>query len=143
MSEFQRLSFERTRRKKDWEGRFQKPGPETPQGSLSPNGRLPSGLLCHHGTQSRADNVLRSVTRPDGSGAKNAFTTEGMTMQGLISLYQRYISPFLPQSCRFYPSCSEYARLSFNKYPFHRALIKSIFRILRCHPFHPGGIDFP
>ena len=66
-----------------------------------------------------------------------------MTMQGLISLYQRYISPFLPQSCRFYPSCSEYARLSFNKYPFQRALIKSIFRILRCHPFHPGGIDFP
>ncbi|MDA8111158.1 MAG: membrane protein insertion efficiency factor YidD [Nitrospiraceae bacterium] len=64
-------------------------------------------------------------------------------MQGLISLYQRYISPFLPQSCRFYPSCSEYARLSFKQYPFHRALIKSLFRILRCHPFHPGGVDLP
>jgi len=64
-------------------------------------------------------------------------------MQSAIRFYQRFISPFLPQSCRFYPSCSEYSRLAFEKYPFPKALAKSIFRLLRCHPFHPGGIDMP
>jgi len=64
-------------------------------------------------------------------------------MQGAIRFYQRFISPFLPSSCRFYPSCSEYSRMAFEKYTFGKALLKTVGRILRCHPFHPGGVDMP
>jgi len=59
----------------------------------------------------------------------------------LISLYQVAISPFKPPSCRFYPSCSEYARQAFEKYGIVKGGILSLLRILKCHPFHPGGYD--
>ncbi len=59
----------------------------------------------------------------------------------IIRLYKRYLSPFLPQACRFSPSCSEYAQEAFQKKSFFRALWMTIARIARCHPFHPGGYD--
>jgi len=59
----------------------------------------------------------------------------------LISGYQKFISPFLPRSCRFYPSCSTYAILAIEKYGFLKGIYLSIKRILRCNPFHPGGYD--
>ncbi len=58
-----------------------------------------------------------------------------------LAFYQKYISPYLPHSCRFYPSCSEYSRQAFEKYGFVKGLILSLKRIMKCHPFHPGGID--
>ncbi|MBQ4498342.1 MAG: membrane protein insertion efficiency factor YidD [Spirochaetaceae bacterium] len=59
----------------------------------------------------------------------------------LIRAYQIGISPFLPKSCRYYPSCSHYAIEAINKYgPFKGTLLASK-RILRCHPFHEGGYD--
>lgn len=61
----------------------------------------------------------------------------------LIGLYQKLISPLSPPSCRYYPSCSEYARLAFEKYGFFRALGKSAWRLLRCNPFSHGGVDHP
>lgn len=67
----------------------------------------------------------------------------GRAISRLIQAYQRWISPYLPPSCRFHPSCSEYVRLSFLKYPFFKAVGKSGLRILKCHPFHPGGVDHP
>ncbi|MEE2775764.1 MAG: membrane protein insertion efficiency factor YidD [Acidobacteriota bacterium] len=60
-----------------------------------------------------------------------------------IGLYQRWLSPVLPRACRFHPTCSEYARLSFQEHPFWLASWKSLGRLLRCHPFHPGGVDHP
>ncbi|MCH5149041.1 MAG: membrane protein insertion efficiency factor YidD [Spirochaetales bacterium] len=59
----------------------------------------------------------------------------------MISLYQCYISPLFPSSCRFCPSCSEYAKQAFEKYNFLKALILTIWRILRCNPFSKGGYD--
>ena len=59
----------------------------------------------------------------------------------LIVFYQRFLSPILPPSCRFTPTCSEYSRQAFMKYPFHKAFFLSLKRILKCHPFHPGGFD--
>ncbi|MHB1606329.1 MAG: membrane protein insertion efficiency factor YidD [Leptospirales bacterium] len=50
---------------------------------------------------------------------------------------------FLPPACRFSPTCSEYVRISFLKHPFWKAFWKSGIRILKCHPFHPGGMDPP
>ena len=59
----------------------------------------------------------------------------------LIKGYQYWISPFLPNSCRFHPSCSEYALESYQKLGFCKATYLSFSRILKCNPFHPGGVD--
>jgi len=59
----------------------------------------------------------------------------------LIRLYQRFLSPLKGQTCRFYPSCSEYSIQALQKYGFIKGSWKSIKRILKCHPFHPGGHD--
>ncbi|NIO48773.1 MAG: membrane protein insertion efficiency factor YidD [Candidatus Aminicenantes bacterium] len=59
----------------------------------------------------------------------------------LIRCYQVLISPLLGRHCRFYPSCSSYAYEAIKKH----GLLKGIFlggkRLLKCHPFHPGGVD--
>ncbi|WP_460597172.1 membrane protein insertion efficiency factor YidD [Geomonas sp. Red276] len=60
---------------------------------------------------------------------------------GLVVLYQRYISPFKASSCRFYPSCSSYSLQALEKYGPLKGLWLTVARILRCHPFHPGGYD--
>jgi len=59
----------------------------------------------------------------------------------LIILYQRFISPLRAPTCRFYPSCSEYALQAIKVYGSRRGLWLSLRRILKCHPFHPGGYD--
>jgi len=59
----------------------------------------------------------------------------------LIKAYKKYISPLLPRSCRFYPTCSEYALEAISKYGVLKGGIKSIYRILRCNPFNRGGYD--
>ncbi|AHF08352.1 membrane protein insertion efficiency factor YidD [Desulfitobacterium metallireducens] len=60
---------------------------------------------------------------------------------GIIRFYQKFISPLKPPSCRFYPTCSEYAIQSLRKYGVIKGGWKSIVRISKCHPFHPGGHD--
>jgi putative membrane protein insertion efficiency factor len=59
----------------------------------------------------------------------------------LIVFYQRVISPFLPRVCRFYPSCSEYARQAIEKYGLRKGSLMAIKRLLRCHPVNAGGCD--
>ncbi len=59
----------------------------------------------------------------------------------LIDLYRYCISPLLPRSCRFYPSCSAYARESIQSLGLCQGLYYSARRLLKCHPFHPGGFD--
>lgn len=59
----------------------------------------------------------------------------------IIELYQKYISPLKPPSCRFYPTCSQYAKEAFKKYGFFKGIYLSTKRILKCHPFHSGGYD--
>jgi putative membrane protein insertion efficiency factor len=60
---------------------------------------------------------------------------------GLIMAYQKVISPLLPPSCRFYPSCSEYTRGCVARHGALRGLWMGIRRLLKCHPLHPGGYD--
>ena len=60
-----------------------------------------------------------------------------------LLMYKRFVSPLLPRSCRFSPTCSEYARLAVLKYGVWRGLYLGAGRLLRCHPLHPGGIDLP
>ena len=61
----------------------------------------------------------------------------------LLDFYKRRISPLLPRSCRFTPTCSEYARLALLKHGLVRGLALSAGRLLRCQPLHPGGVDLP
>ena len=58
-----------------------------------------------------------------------------------IRLYQRGISPYLPRSCRYYPTCSQYAAEAVTRYGPWKGMGMAIKRIARCHPFHPGGYD--
>ncbi|MEA3548549.1 MAG: membrane protein insertion efficiency factor YidD [Thermodesulfobacteriota bacterium] len=59
----------------------------------------------------------------------------------LIRMYRLLISPLFPPSCRFTPSCSQYAMDAIRLHGVIRGLYLAIRRILRCHPFHPGGFD--
>lgn len=58
-----------------------------------------------------------------------------------LRFYRRAISPLFPPSCRFVPTCSEYAIEAFEKKPALTALWMTVVRISKCHPFHPGGYD--
>ena len=58
-----------------------------------------------------------------------------------IVFYQRFISPFTPPSCRFTPTCSQYALEAFRKYGPFKGFWLSLKRILRCHPWGGSGYD--
>lgn len=60
---------------------------------------------------------------------------------GLIRLYQLLISPVLPSSCRFYPSCSHYAADAVSRHGSLKGSWLTLRRLGKCHPFHPGGFD--
>ena len=59
----------------------------------------------------------------------------------LITLYQKYISIFLGKNCRFYPTCSAYTYEAIEKFGIIKGIFLGIKRIIKCHPFHPGGYD--
>ncbi|MEO0082848.1 MAG: membrane protein insertion efficiency factor YidD [candidate division WOR-3 bacterium] len=59
----------------------------------------------------------------------------------LISSYQLILSPILPKTCRFYPTCSEYAKQALLKYGLIKGSVLTIKRILRCNPLNHGGYD--
>ena len=58
-----------------------------------------------------------------------------------IRLYQRLLSPFVGQRCRYYPSCSEYAAQAITRFGILRGLVLAGWRLLRCNPWSPGGLD--
>ena len=60
---------------------------------------------------------------------------------GLISFYQRVISPLYPPACRFTPTCSEYSFEAVSRYGVLKGGWLALKRIFRCHPFNPGGND--
>ena len=74
------------------------------------------------------------------------FSNKGVTLANFwimpIKGYQ-YISKMLPANCRYYPTCSEYAKWQFEFNTPHKALTASSLRILRCNQFFKGGIDYP
>jgi len=59
----------------------------------------------------------------------------------VIRFYQLCVSPFLPPTCRYTPTCSAYFVEALQKYGVLKGTKLGVLRILRCHPFHPGGYD--
>ncbi|MDB9313413.1 membrane protein insertion efficiency factor YidD [Spirulina sp. CS-785/01] len=62
-------------------------------------------------------------------------------LMGLIRAYQRLISPLFPPTCRFHPTCSQYALDAIARFGIIRGSGLALWRILRCHPFSAGGYD--
>jgi len=58
-----------------------------------------------------------------------------------IRMYQAVISPFFPPACRFAPTCSNYSLEAIEKYGALKGAWLTLKRLLKCHPFHPGGFD--
>lgn len=59
-----------------------------------------------------------------------------------IGFYQRWISPLFPPSCRFHPTCSQYAYDAIAKYGVLKGGRLAVWRILRCNPYNKGGFDY-
>lgn len=59
----------------------------------------------------------------------------------VIDFYRNYLSSFKIPSCRYYPTCSQYAKEAVNKYGALKGLLKGAFRVLRCNPFSKGRYD--
>jgi putative membrane protein insertion efficiency factor len=62
-------------------------------------------------------------------------------LRALIAAYRYLLSPMLGRSCRFFPSCSEYAMEALERYGTLRGSWLALRRVARCHPWHPGGYD--
>jgi hypothetical protein len=59
----------------------------------------------------------------------------------LIKSYRSYLSPLFGQNCRFYPTCSSYTYIAIEKHGLYKGLYLGTKRLLKCHPFHSGGVD--
>ena len=59
----------------------------------------------------------------------------------LIKTYRYFISPMTHPTCRFFPSCSEYALEALQQHGLFRGIVLAGSRFIKCHPFHPGGVD--
>ena len=59
----------------------------------------------------------------------------------MLTVYQKAVRLFLPPACRFHPSCSDYAREAVSAHGCVLGLWLTLGRLMRCHPFHPGGLD--
>jgi putative membrane protein insertion efficiency factor len=75
------------------------------------------------------------------SGAAEAGWLVKTVLILLIKGYQTFISPMFAPSCRFYPTCSAYFIMALEKYGFFKGCFLGIKRLLKCHPFNPGGYD--
>lgn len=93
------------------------------------------------GTAAQDDPADPPVIRPPQRPSVTALNLPRLAGWYLIRLYQVTIGPALPPSCRFYPSCSTYALQALAKHGFLRGSWLAARRLMRCHPFHPGGVD--
>ena len=62
-------------------------------------------------------------------------------MLAAVRFYRSWVSPALPGSCRFAPTCSGYAQQALERHGAWKGALLASKRLLKCHPFHPGGVD--
>ena len=76
--------------------------------------------------------------RSIASGIETVFR---FLLLGLLALYRKLVSPLLPPACRFHPTCSAYAAEAVRAHGAAKGSFLALKRVLRCHPFNPGGYD--
>jgi uncharacterized protein len=95
--------------------------------------------------RTRASATTRNSPAPCSNGAivkaPRMFNPLVALVRGALRVYQYAISPLLGARCRFAPSCSEYAIEALERHGLVRGLYLAVRRVLRCHPWHPGGYD--
>lgn len=129
------------------------PRPQNDVGELPPAQQADSALP--HGVDSPPpDQECRSVGCDEGAGNapcrsrcpegkcdRNKCSFPAGLLILLIKLYQKTLSPLLPQCCRFYPTCSHYAVEALRTHGFMGGFALMVWRVLRCNPWCPGGYD--
>lgn len=93
--------------------------------------------------------VVRSENAPISGGSCGATVESNVRGRSasswilllLVRTYVIFLSPFLGGACKFYPSCSNYAREAIERHGARRGTVLALKRLLRCHPFTPGGVD--
>jgi putative membrane protein insertion efficiency factor len=78
----------------------------------------------------------------EGPAGDARLSWPAIVLIALIGAYQRWISPFLGNRCRFHPSCSVYAKTAIEVHGAARGSWLALRRLLKCQPFHPGGFDY-
>jgi len=79
-----------------------------------------------------------------GSGVSTVSQESSLAARAAVAAlrgYKRWISPLLPPACRYTPTCSEYTREAIERHGLVKGAWLGLRRVLRCHPFHPGGYD--
>ncbi len=79
--------------------------------------------------------------RPGNSALRSPGTWPVFVLSSLLRAYKRFLSPLLPPSCRFTPTCSEYAIEAINRHGVVKGSFLACWRLLRCNPFCRGGYD--
>lgn len=87
------------------------------------------------------DNTEPDDKRDEALAVHNPPGLMARSGSAMIRFYQRAISPLFPPACRYQPSCSQYTLVAIERYGLIKGCWLGMRRILRCHPFHPGGHD--
>ncbi len=81
------------------------------------------------------------LTSSSSGAVRSARSIGSWTLLFLVRAYIVFLSPFFGGACKFYPSCSNYAREAIERHGARRGTVLALKRLLRCHPFTRGGID--
>ena len=113
---------------------------------------LPAAAARNHvrrGASSRRSLPLRLLSRRTAADGETTQADDPVSSACIAALswYKKNVSPLLPGGCRFKPTCSEYARESFERFPPGQAAILTVWRLIRCNPYHAKscgcGVDEP
>lgn len=106
--------------------------------------RLPPGPAAEDGSDPELAAIAALVAaHPRESDYPPVRGLLGTLAVGLVRVYQRLCRPIMPAVCRFHPSCSDYMILAIRKHGVFGGIPRGLARLARCHPFHPGGVDYP
>ncbi|MBW5446804.1 membrane protein insertion efficiency factor YidD [Cohnella sp. CFH 77786] len=84
---------------------------------------------------------MQGIARRLGGSGREIAVIARRTLQAPIRFYRKFISPLKPPTCRFAPTCSQYALEAIEVHGPLRGSYLAVKRICKCHPFHPGGLD--
>lgn len=122
-----------------WESRLSQPAAaENSRTDTSANGVARPPMERGHEPSTRRQPSQPSAT---ATGNRASFRPVSAALLVLLRGYKLLISPWLPSACRFYPTCSCYMHDAIGTHGAGRGIYLGIRRLLKCHPWHPGGID--